>query len=254
LTARARIETPASAHADPPLLTPATVERLLDAWPATTQQALAVQQSLRGRVVAADRLPAVVRHVIGVDVAYAEDDSRVFAAAVVLDAVTLLPLETQTAVQPPRFPYVPGLFAFRELPALLHALAQLRSSIDLIVCDGHGIAHPRRFGLASHLGVLLGLPCIGVAKTRLIGAQDEPAPQRGAVAPLVDAGEVVGAALRTRSRVKPVYVSIGHRVSLESALQWTLRLTPRYRLPESTRRADQAVNALRRRGGLAIGG
>lgn len=219
---------------------------MLHEWPQTAEQALAVQRSLRERVAATDELPHRISHLAGVDVAYSRDDTTVFAGVVVLDALTLRPVETRTAVRAVAFAYLPGLFAFRELPALLQALSEIETPIDLVVCDGHGLAHPRRLGLASHLGVLLDRPSIGVAKRRLIGAHREPGNARGSVANLTDDGEVIGAALRTQSNVKPVYVSVGHRISLATAVAWTLRLSTRYRLPESTRQADRMVNALRR--------
>jgi len=141
------------------------------------------------------------------------------------------------------FPYEPGLFAFRELPPLLAALERLDRGPDVLVCDGHGLAHPRRFGLACHLGVLTGLPTFGVAKTRFVGTHAVPAAARGSSAPLVDAGEEVGAVLRTQDGVKPVYVSAGHRIDLAHACRLTLALTPRYRLPETTRHADRLSRA-----------
>ena len=147
-----------------------------------------------------------------------------------------------------RFPYVPGLLSFREAPAALAALGQLKTSPDILLCDGHGLAHPRRFGLACHLGLLSGLPSIGVAKSLLTGEHAPPAQERGAWTPLLDGGEVIGAALRTRPGAKPVYVSIGHRISLESALQVVLRCTGRYRLPETTRQAHRLASNLERRG------
>lgn len=134
---------------------------------------------------------------------------------------------------------MPGLFAFREMPALLAALERLSVRPDLLVCDGHGLAHPRRFGLACHLGLVTGLPAIGVGKTPLVGVWDEPGPERGAWTPLRDGGEVVGRVLRTRDGVKPVFVSVGHRMSLDNAVDRVLALTPRYRLPETTRTADR---------------
>ncbi len=140
----------------------------------------------------------------------------------------------------PAFPYVPGLFAFREVPALLAALDKLTVRPDVLVCDGHGLAHPRRFGLASHLGVLTGLPAFGVGKTRLLGDWAPVGPRRGDRSPLIDAGETVGAVLRTQDGVKPVFVSAGHRMDLAGACDLTLALTPRYRLPETTRAADRA--------------
>lgn len=135
---------------------------------------------------------------------------------------------------------MPGLFAFREIPALLDALDRLRVTPDVLICDGHGMAHPRRFGLAAHLGVLTGLPSFGVGKTRLLGTWEPVGPLRGDRSALIDDGETVGAVLRTRDDVKPVFVSTGHRMDLETACSLTLRLTPRYRLPETTRAADRA--------------
>lgn len=143
-----------------------------------------------------------------------------------------------TAVGSVPFPYLPGLLAYRELPAVLEALERLPVTPDLVVCDGYGLAHPRRFGLACHLGVLTGLPTIGVAKTRFTFRCQEPGAERGDSAPLWDAGEEVGRALRTQRAVKPVFVSVGHRTTLDQACEHTLRLAHRYRLPETTRQAD----------------
>jgi deoxyribonuclease V len=221
------------------------LEEVLANWPTSEAEALNVQQQLRQQVVTADQLVTPVTHVVGVDVAYSTDESLVCAAAVVIEVASLTTVETQTAIRPPLFPYVPGFFAFRELPAVLQALSQVHSSIDLVLCDGHGIAHPRRFGLASHLGVLCDLPTIGVGKTRLIGIFDEPAAKRGSVSALFDGNEVIGSVVRTQDQVKPVYVSIGHRVSLDGAVEWVLRLAAHYRLPETTRRADHLVNSVR---------
>lgn len=228
---------------------PADLQSLLHSWPTTPTQALLVQDALRHRVIRDDAVVRPVRHVAGIDVAYASADGAagdVYAGVVVLDARTLEPLDSSSARCASTFPYLPGLFAFRELPAVLRALQGLTTRIDLLVCDAQGIAHPRRFGLAAHLGVLLDLPSIGVAKTRLIGAHDPPGHARGSHADLIDGDERVGAVLRTQDGVKPVYVSIGHRVSLGTAIDWTLRLSPHYRLPETTRHADRLVNALRR--------
>jgi deoxyribonuclease V len=146
---------------------------------------------------------------------------------------------TAQACLPTRFPYIPGLLSFRELPAVLKALEQLPRLPDLILCDGQGIAHPRRLGIASHLGVLLDHPTIGVGKTRLVGHHDPVPDQRGAWVPLVDRGEVVGAVLRTRQGAKPIYVSPGHRVGLTTAVGWVMACTTRFRLPETTRLADR---------------
>ncbi|MET7677360.1 endonuclease V [Streptomyces seoulensis] len=209
-------------------------------WPATEAEARAVQDALRGRVVLDEPGPPPgTGHVTGVDVAYDDARDLVAAAAVVLDAATLAVVAEATAVGRVAFPYVPGLLAFRELPAVRAALDALPCPPGLVVCDGYGLAHPRRFGLAAHLGVLTGLPTIGVAKNPFTFTHPALAPERGSTAPLLaEDAEEVGAALRTRSEVKPVYVSVGHRVSLETAVAHTLALTPKYRLPETTRRAD----------------
>ncbi|GGZ38520.1 endonuclease V [Streptomyces poonensis] len=213
--------------------------RIPAGWPATEEQALAVQDELRGGVVLDETGPPPgTGHVTGVDVAY--DDARdiVVAAAVVLDAATLGTVAEATAVGRVSFPYVPGLLAFREIPTVLAALEALPCAPGLVVCDGYGLAHPRRFGLASHLGVLTGLPAIGVAKNPFTFTHDDPGPARGSSSPLLAGTEEVGRALRTRDGVKPVYVSVGHRVSIDNACAHTLALTSGYRLPESTRRAD----------------
>lgn len=216
-----------------------TTVRTPAGWPATEQEAREIQDALRARVVLDEPGPPPgTGRVTGVDVAYDDERDVVAAAAVVLDAATLDVVAEATAVGQVSFPYVPGLLAFRELPAVLAALEALPADPGLVVCDGYGLAHPRRFGLAAHLGVLTGLPAIGVAKNPFTFTHAEPAPARGAFAPLLADTEEVGRALRTRAGVKPVFVSVGHRVSLDNACAHTLALTPAYRLPETTRRAD----------------
>ncbi len=216
-----------------------TTVRIPAGWPATEEEARAVQDELRARVVLDEPGPPPgVGHVTGVDVAYDDERDVVVAAAVVLDAATLDVVAEATAVGRISFPYVPGLLAFREIPTVLAALDALPREPGTVVCDGYGLAHPRRFGLASHLGVLTGLPTIGVAKNPFTFTHDEPAPARGSSAPLMAGDEEVGRALRTRDAVKPVFVSVGHRMSLDNACAHTLALTPEYRLPETTRRAD----------------
>ncbi|MEV7289942.1 endonuclease V [Streptomyces sp. NPDC093252] len=213
-------------------------------WPATEEQARAVQDELRARVVLDDSGPAPgTGRITGVDVAYDDERDLVAAAAVVLDAASLDVVAEATAVGRISFPYVPGLLAFREIPTVLAALAALPHPPGLVVCDGYGLAHPRRFGLASHLGVLTGLPVIGVAKNPFVFTCDPPGDRRGASSPLLAGTEEVGRALRTRDGVKPVYVSVGHRVALDTACAHTLALTPSYRLPETTRRADALCRA-----------
>ncbi|MBC7269636.1 MAG: endonuclease V [Streptomyces sp.] len=216
-----------------------TTVRVPAGWPATEEQARAVQDELRERVVRDEPgPPPATGRVTGVDVAYDDERDVVAAAAVVLDAASLDVVAEATAVGRISFPYVPGLLAFREIPTVLAALDALPCPPGLVVCDGYGLAHPRRFGLASHLGVLTGLPTIGVAKNPFTFAHAEPGRPRGSSSPLLDGAEEVGRALRTRDGVKPVFVSVGHRVALDTACAHVLRLTPRYRLPETTRRAD----------------
>ncbi|MEV3983569.1 endonuclease V [Nonomuraea sp. NPDC049758] len=207
----------------------------LHAWPADAAEAEAVQDRLRSRVELAG--PTAFPLVAGLDVHYHGDD-EVTAAVVVLDAATLEPVERAVAHGWAAFPYVPGLFAFRELPTLVEALERLAVTPDLLVCDGHGLAHPRGFGLACHLGVLTGLPALGVAKTPFVGEHEPPGRERGDWTPIVHEGVTVGRALRTRRDTKPVYVSQGHRIGLDTATSQTLLLTPRYRLPEPVRQAD----------------
>lgn len=211
-------------------------------WDVTPAEARAIQERLRTHVIAEDDLGGVKR-IAGTDVAF-EDGKRITRGAVaVLDFPGLTLREQVVARRPTTFPYVPGLLSFREIPALLDALAGLETQPDLVLCDGQGLAHPRRFGLACHLGVLTGLPTIGVAKSRLTGTHDEVPDHRGAWVPLLDAGETIGAVLRTREGVRPVYVSIGHRVSLETAVRYVIESLTRFRLPETTRWADRIAGA-----------
>jgi deoxyribonuclease V len=171
-------------------------------------------------------------------VTYAVDSPRAVAAAVVFDVATLEVREVALARGAATFPYIAGLLAFREIPLLLEALAGLAHPPDAVICDGYGVAHPRRFGLACHLGVLLDVPAFGVAKTAFVGSGPEPGPRRGDWAELSDGGEVVGRAVRTRDAVKPVFVSAGHRIGLADATDLAVRLSGRYRIPEPTRQAD----------------
>ena len=219
---------------------------LAHAWDLGTAEARALQQQLAPRVERHDRL-GIVRRLAGVDVGFEDDGATVRAAVAVLDADTLVLAEHAIARVPTCFPYIPGLLSFRELPGVLAALAKLSAAPDLILCDGQGLAHPRRFGLACHLGLLTDIPTVGVGKTRLIGHHLEPGPAKGDWVPLwdktADGGEeIIGAALRSRSGVKPIYVSIGHRVCLDTAIAWTLRATTRYKLPETTRWAHRLAS------------
>ncbi|SOD67316.1 Endonuclease V [Streptomyces zhaozhouensis] len=216
--------------------------------PATEAEAVACQLRLRAHTVldSSGPVPGASGTVVaGVDVAYDDARDLVAAAAVALDAASLEVVARATAVGRVDFPYVPGLLAFRELPTVLAALERLAVAPDLVVCDGHGLAHPRRFGLASHLGVLADLPTIGVAKNAppppVREASPGPAPERGSTASLLDpaTGEEVGRVLRTRDGVRPLYVSPGHRTTVDDACAHTLRLAREVRLPQTTRLADR---------------
>jgi len=209
-------------------------------WNLNEPEALILQQQLAAKVIKSDEFTQM-NLIAGVDVAYAKDSNKLVAAVVIFDAHTLEVIETITATDKEQFPYIPGLFSFRELPSLIKAFAKLQHTPDLIVCDGQGYAHPRRFGLACHLGVIFDTPTIGCGKTRLLGSHDELPTERGAIAPLTDNNEVIGNVLRTQAKINPIYVSIGHRISLPTATEWVLKLSPNYRLPETTRQADQAV-------------
>lgn len=214
----------------------------LHAWDVTPQEAIAIQESLRQWVIRQDQF-GVIQRVAGIDVGFEENGAVSRAAVVVLSFPGLKWIESAVARKPTDFPYIPGLLSFREAPAVLKALEQLKVLPDLLICDGQGIAHPRRFGLASHLGLICDLPSIGVAKSRLIGEHAPLGTARGERQFLYDEDEVIGAALRTRHNTRPVYVSIGHRVSLESAIRYTLACAPRFRLPEPTRQAHQLASA-----------
>ncbi|MEU4316388.1 endonuclease V [Nocardia sp. NPDC024068] len=204
-------------------------------WAVGEEEAVAIQRRLRDRVrVTDDHGP--IRRVAGLDVAYRDPDIAV-GVVTVLDSDSLAVIDRAVVRERIEFPYISGLFAFREVPALTRALETLSVEPDALICDGHGLAHPRRFGLAAHLGVLTGLPSIGVAKN-FHGPHTEPGRGRGDWSPLLDGGETVGRALRTQPGVKPVFVSVGHRFTLDTACALVLRLAPRYRLPETTRTAD----------------
>jgi deoxyribonuclease V len=215
--------------------------RRLGPPPATLAEAAEQQERLRPLVDTTGMGPADLRTVAGIDVAQREDSDDVVAAVVVLDAAVLQPVETRTARGRAGHPYAPGFLALRELPAVTAALEALVGVPDLVVCDGAGFAHPRRFGLACHVGLLTGVPTIGVAKTPPVPFT-MPAGARGSWTPQLDRGEVVGRALRTQDGVRPVFVSVGHRIGLDAACDHVLRLC-RHRLPETTRWADRLARA-----------
>lgn len=210
-------------------------------WPTTPDAAIAVQEELRRCIRLEDDF-APIQTVAGVDVGFEADNSVARAAVVVLTYPALQPCAYALARRPVTFPYIPGLLSFRETPVILDALAQLSVQPDLVICDGQGIAHPRRFGIACHLGLVAGLPSIGCAKSRLIGHHGALPNERGAQVPLRDGSEQIGVVLRTRVGAKPVYVSPGHRVSMASAVRLVMDCVTRYRLPETTRAAHNLAS------------
>ncbi|MDD5082000.1 MAG: deoxyribonuclease V [Dehalococcoidales bacterium] len=208
----------------------------LHGWQVSTSQARAIQQELAARVLRSGTIISP-RFIAGTDISIDKVSGIATAAVVVLDYPGLRIVESRLVRGEPGFPYIPGFLSFRELPLILTACQQLAITPDLIFTDGHGIAHPRRLGVASHLGLLLDTPTIGCAKSLLCGQYQEPGFEAGSNAEIVDRDEVIGAAVRTRTGVKPVYVSIGHRLDLETAIYWAQQCCRGYRLPEPTRLA-----------------
>jgi deoxyribonuclease V len=216
-------------------------------WNLAPRAAIELQRALAEQVRVVP-LARQVRHVAGLDAAFSPDGRYCLAAVVVWDLREKVVVEQRTARQRLVFPYVPGLLSFREAPALLEALRRLRRRPDVLMCDGQGLAHPRRFGIACHVGVVTGLPAVGCAKSRLIGRHDPPAEPRGSQTPLWVEDEVVGAVLRTRDGVRPLYISVGHRMTLTDAVELTLACGGGFRLPEPTRLADRLVAREKQRG------
>ncbi|MEV6813173.1 endonuclease V [Micromonospora sp. NPDC051296] len=215
--------------------------------PTSVAEAERLQEQLRQRLDLDTHLAASPTLVAGVDVSYDQSSPRITAAAVVIELTTGEEVESAVVHGEVTFPYVPGLLAFREVPIVLQALGKLGCRPEVVACDGYGIAHPRRFGLACHLGVVMERPTFGVAKTPFVGTYDQPGKRRGDWSPLCDGDDVLGRVLRTQADVKPVFVSVGHRTGLDEATSLTLDLSPRYRLPEVIRRADfLSREALRR--------
>lgn len=219
-----------------------TVSSVLDdpeLWPTSEREARRVQERLRMRVERADRFNEPVRLVAALD-AHEDPLARItYGAAIVLRVSDFKLVASATARRPTTFPYIPGFLSFREAPAMLAALAGLKIQPDIVFVDGQGIAHPRRLGIASHVGVLANMPTIGVGKSRLWGRYVEPGIERGEWSPMTSGDEVIGAALRSRRATNPLFISTGHRVSLESAIDLVMRCTGRYRLPEPIRAADR---------------
>jgi deoxyribonuclease V len=219
--------------------------RSLHPWDVDAAEARALQKTLAARVDVATPL-GPWKTVAAADVSYNKFSEWLYAAVVVVRAGTFEVVERVGVVGKATFPYIPGLLSFREAPVVLDAFRKLNTRPDVVLCDGQGVAHPRRIGLASHLGLWLDLPTIGCAKSLLCGQYDEPGPDRGDRSPLVDRGEVIGSVVRTRSRVSPVYVSPGHLCDLEGAVAVTLATSVKYRLPVPARMAHDSVNELRR--------
>ncbi len=217
---------------------------LMHEWPDNLEDAEAIQQRLRHHISLEDSYGSV-RRVAGVDVGFEADNTIARAAVVVLSYPQLQPIEQAIARRPVTMPYVPGFLSFRETPVVLDALAMLNTRPDMLICDGQGIAHPRRFGIACHLGLLSDIPAIGCAKSRLVGYHTEVPDERGAGVPLLINREQIGVVLRTRIRTKPVYISPGHRISINQAVRFVMNCVTRYRLPETTRAADKLASQRR---------
>lgn len=207
-------------------------------WPRTLAEARDLQERLRAAIIAEDRL-GPIRLVAGVDAWTEPSSDLIWAAAVALGLEDLELRESALSCRRAEFPYRPGFLSFREAPAAVAALECLRTAPELLFVDGHGLAHPRRFGLACHIGLMTSLPTIGLAKSRLTGQYEEPGSARGDWMPLIEHGETIGAVVRTRSRTRCVFVSVGHRIGLQTAIHYALRCAPRFRLPEPIRLADR---------------
>lgn len=220
----------------------------LHGWDLSCREAIALQKELAGNIRLQDELPSFPQTVAGVDVSYQRHGELFFAAVVVLRLADLTIVEEVIACRRTTFPYVPGLLSFRELPVVLDAFDRLQVAPDAVLVDGQGIAHPRRLGLASHLGLWLDLPTVGCAKSRLCGEHGVVGSQRGDRVPLLLYGDEIGSVLTTRSGVKPLYISPGHRIGVNGAVELTLRCGGRYRLPEPTRLAHHLANRARQEG------
>jgi deoxyribonuclease V len=214
------------------------------AWDVPPEEARAIQRELARHVEREDRI-GEIKTVAGIDLGFPRtgtDEVMGRAALVIMRYPELEVIEERVVHQPVTFPYIPGLLSFRELPVALAAFAHVEHPPDLVLVDGHGLAHPRRFGIACHLGVLLDVPTIGCAKSILVGRAADPGPNPGDWTPLVDRGETIGAALRTTNRGRPLYVATGHRVSLDTARELVMTCWRGYRLPEPTRLADRLAS------------
>lgn len=220
------------------------MQELRHSWDLTPKEAIAVQQQLRS-LVRLEPLTREVKTIAGADISFNKFSEVVYSGIVVLSLPDLQIVESSSVRSTAKFPYVPGLLSFREAPSLLEAWERLKIKPDVLMLDGQGIAHPRRLGIASHMGVLLDWPTIGCAKSILVGRHGDLAAEAGNRAPLVDRGELVGVALRTKNNVAPVYVSPGHLIDLDSAVDLVMRSVTKYRQPEPTRQAHLLVNQMR---------
>ncbi len=213
-------------------------------WNLSYKEAIELQKNLAGSVVhkSLRRPPKLIA---GIDCALTKDKQKIIGCVAVLSYPDLELLEIKSSIRKLTMPYIPGLLSFREAPACLEAAEKLKLNPDLYFVDGQGIAHPRRLGLAAHLGLFLDKPTIGCAKSRLIGDYEEPALNRGSFSLLKDNQETIGAVVRTRTNVKPLFISVGHKCALDDAIQWTLNCAIKYRVPEPTRLADIKVAKLK---------
>lgn len=215
--------------------------RELHPWQVAPSEAMAIQRRLADNVVKHNEMVAAPRFIAGADISVRRHCDTASAAVVVLEYPELRLVDMSVVYEQVKFPYVPGLLSFRESPLVLHACKKINIEFDLLLVDGQGIAHPRRMGLASHLGMLLDKPAIGCAKSRLIGENVEPEIEQGKWTEMSDHGETIGAVLRTRQNIRPVYVSIGHKVDLETCIRWVLACCKGYRIPEPLRLAHMAA-------------
>ncbi len=220
---------------------PFTSDRDVTSWPRTVAAARKLQEKLASQVIKKDQF-SEVHYIAGADVGFEAHGAITRAAVAVLRYPGLQLVEKAIVRRKTRFPYIPGYLSFREAPAVLAAIKRLKQRPDLLLCDGQGIAHPMRFGLACHIGLLANIPTIGVAKTKLIGDYDEPGKKRGCQSPIYDKDELIGSVVRTRDNVKPLFVSVGHRICLETAVKYVLACATRYRLPETTRWAHRLAS------------
>ena len=220
--------------------------RHLHVWDVSSQEAIQIQKELSSRLDLTE-LPSQIRRVAGADVSFSRKSGRIWAGVVVFSFPELSRIEEEWVQDKVSFPYIPGLLSFRELPVLLKALKRLKTDPELILCDGQGIAHPRGLGLASHLGLHVDMATIGCAKSRLVGEFSEVEEQKGSCAPLWYKEQMVGAVVRTRQGVKPLFISPGNRITLDESVKIVLECCGKYRMPEPTRQAHLLVSGLRRR-------